>query len=293
MGFFAVGFLAASFERAAGLGHVERGQARVAHVGSKAGAASAPDAVAVALAVAVAAHVERRAEPPAGAGAPHPELRPVSFGARRPLSLPAREDHTPVPSPRFASLPSAGPALHAPAIPAALPPGVGEQPRPQRDPPEAAAHEFILPFERGRVTSMFNQGRYHPAIDLAGRLGSPVHATTRSQRVIFTGRRGGYGNLVVTRDSLGRQHFYAHLQRITARPGSVLEQGQVLGLLGSTGRSTGPHVHYEVRLRSGRHLDPATLLFAGRRVSRGFAWNGSRSLTRVAATRTGNQPRPR
>ena len=53
----------------------------------------------------------------------------------------------------------------------------------------------------------------------------------------------------------------------------MLEQGQMLGALGSTGHSTGPHVHYEVKTRAGAHVDPVTLLF-GRRVGRGYAWNG-------------------
>ncbi|MBX9589125.1 MAG: M23 family metallopeptidase [Hyphomonadaceae bacterium] len=151
--------------------------------------------------------------------------------------------------------------------------------------------EFIMPFERGRVTSLFHQGRYHPAIDLAGPLGSRVQATTRRQKVTFAGWRNGYGNTVVTRDDTGRMHLYAHLQRIVAKIGTVLDQGQMLGTLGSTGYSTGPHVHYEVKTRAGAHVDPVTLLF-GRRVGRGYAWNGSRSVTRVAA-RTDGQPRPR
>jgi murein DD-endopeptidase MepM/ murein hydrolase activator NlpD len=162
---------------------------------------------------------------------------------------------------------------------------------PERDAQNAGGQEFIMPFERGRVTSLFHQGRYHPAIDLAGSLGSRVHATTRRQRVIFAGWRNGYGNTVVTRDDAGRMHLYGHLQRIVAKVGAVLDQGLMLGTLGSTGRSTGPHVHYEVKTRAGAHINPVTLLFPGRRVGRGYAWNGSRSV-RVAA-RTDGQPRPR
>ena len=151
--------------------------------------------------------------------------------------------------------------------------------------------EFIMPFENGRVTSLFNQGRTHPAIDLAGPLGTPVHATTGRQRVTFTGWRGGYGNTVMTQDAQGRVHLYGHLRSVTTRVGAMLEQGQKLGLLGSTGHSTGPHVHYEVRTRGGGHINPVTLLFPGRKVARGFAWNGSRSVARLAAR--ADQPRPR
>lgn len=151
--------------------------------------------------------------------------------------------------------------------------------------------EFIMPFENGRVTSLYNQGRRHPAIDLAGPLGTPVHATTGRQRVTFTGWRGGYGNTVMAQDAQGRVHLYGHLRKVTTKVGTVLEQGQKLGLLGSTGRSTGPHVHYEVRTRGGGHINPVTLLFPGRKVARGFAWSDSRSVGRVAAR--ADQPRPR
>ncbi len=132
--------------------------------------------------------------------------------------------------------------------------------------------EYIMPFANGRVTSLFNQGRRHPAIDLAGALGSPVLATTARQTVIFAARRGGYGNAVITRDVYGWTHLYGHLKSITARVGQVLDQGEKLGHLGSTGRSTGPHVHYEVRDSKGRHVNPVGLLFPARAVAVGYAW---------------------
>jgi murein DD-endopeptidase MepM/ murein hydrolase activator NlpD len=137
---------------------------------------------------------------------------------------------------------------------------------------DQAAPEFIMPFANGRVTSLFNQGRRHPAIDLAGALGSPVLATTSRQTVVFAGGRGGYGNAVITRDANGRTHLYGHLQRVTSRVGQVLGQGDKLGHLGSTGYSTGPHVHYEVRDGKGQHINPVTLLFPDRRVGKGYAW---------------------
>jgi murein DD-endopeptidase MepM/ murein hydrolase activator NlpD len=148
------------------------------------------------------------------------------------------------------------------------------------------APEFILPFASGRVTSLFNDGRRHPAIDLAGKLGSPVLATTSRQKVVFAGRRGGYGNAVITQDGNGRTHLYGHLQSITARVGQMLAQGEKLGHLGSTGHSTGPHVHYEVRNTNGVHINPMSLLFSGRHVGKGYAWNDPRQegvVARVAA----------
>jgi murein DD-endopeptidase MepM/ murein hydrolase activator NlpD len=207
--------------------------------------------------------------------------RMSDFGPSRPVSLPDTEVFSAFPPTDNMSLPPA-----VVAEPVAQP-----KKRDNRDTDDIVVRqEFIMPFDRGRVTSMFNQGRRHPAIDLAGRLGTPVHATTHRQRVTFTGWMRGYGNTVKTLDASGRTHLYAHLQRTTARVGAVLGQGQTLGLLGSTGRSTGPHVHYEVRTSAGRHINPVTLLFPGRRVGRGFAWNGARSVTRLASNA---QPLPR
>lgn len=169
----------------------------------------------------------------------------------------------------------ASPLPRAPlSLPAAgldpLAPAPGEAPAEEAEPPAPA---FILPFEAGHVSSLFNQGRRHPAIDLAGRHGAPVFATANGQTVIFAGPRGGYGNAVITRDAEGREHLYGHLSAIGTRVGARLAQGERLGALGSTGYSTGPHVHYEVKDRRGKHIDPVTLLFPGRRIASGYAWS--------------------
>lgn len=150
------------------------------------------------------------------------------------------------------------------------------------------AAEFIMPFASGRVTSLYNQGRRHPAIDLAGALGSPVLATTTRQTVIYAAWRGGYGNAVITRDAYGWIHLYGHLRSITARVGQVLDQGDQLGHLGSTGYSTGPHVHYEVRDAKGAHVNPVGLLFPDRNVRTGLAWSdvGQFSASPQIASRT-------
>jgi murein DD-endopeptidase MepM/ murein hydrolase activator NlpD len=108
-------------------------------------------------------------------------------------------------------------------------------------------------------------------------------ATTSRQKVVFAGRRGGYGNAVITVDDYGRTHLYGHLQRITSRVGQRLDQGDQLGHLGSTGHSTGPHVHYEVRNSRGTHINPVTLLFPGRGVSKGYAWLDVRQQERAFA----------
>jgi murein DD-endopeptidase MepM/ murein hydrolase activator NlpD len=90
-------------------------------------------------------------------------------------------------------------------------------------------------------------GRYafHPGIDFAGPWGSAVRATAPGT-VVFAGNRGGYGNMVEIDHGFGIHTRYGHLSRITVRPGAKVDMGAAIGRVGSTGRSTGPHVHYEV-----------------------------------------------
>ena len=132
---------------------------------------------------------------------------------------------------------------------------------------KAASASFALPVANGRISSRFHQGRWHPAIDLAAPRGTPVAATTSSQTISFAGQRGGYGNVVIARDGQGRTHLYAHLHSITARVGQVLKRGQRVGTVGSTGFSTGPHLHYELRAAGGNHIDPAPFLFPKNRMA--------------------------
>ena len=147
------------------------------------------------------------------------------------------------------------------AMPTASPASIARNPEGRS---KATSSGFILPFTNGRITSRFHQGRWHPALDLAAPIGTAVAATTSGQKVSFAGRRGGYGNVVIARDSQGRTHLYAHLHTIAVRAGQVVNQGQKLGTVGSTGFSTGPHLHYEVKNVAGRHVDPAPLLFSRR-----------------------------
>ncbi|MCK9247754.1 MAG: peptidoglycan DD-metalloendopeptidase family protein [Solirubrobacteraceae bacterium] len=115
---------------------------------------------------------------------------------------------------------------------------------------------FLAPVAVGR-TDGFGRvgGRRHTGLDypLAG--GDPVHAAGRGV-VVFAGRNdGGYGNLVVVRHRLGFETWYAHLSSFAVRAGSAVVGGSLIGGAGSTGRSTGPHLHFEVR-RYGTPVDP-------------------------------------
>lgn len=95
----------------------------------------------------------------------------------------------------------------------------------------------------------------HGGIDLAGPVGTPIYATADGivQRSEYN--RGGYGNLVEINHGQGIQTRYGHMSRLIARPGQRVSRGELIGLMGSTGRSTGSHLHYEVRI-DGRAVNP-------------------------------------
>ena len=98
----------------------------------------------------------------------------------------------------------------------------------------------------------------HAGVDIPGPIGTPVYATADGV-VGRTGWVGGYGNLVELEHGQGIQTRYGHLSEIVAAPGSRVKRGQLIGLMGSTGRSTGSHLHYEVRL-DGRAVNPTPFL---------------------------------
>lgn len=90
-----------------------------------------------------------------------------------------------------------------------------------------------------------NRLSFHSGLDFSGPLGSPVLATA-SGTVVFAGVRGAFGNTIEIDHGYGVRTRYGHLQRILAKVGSQVQKGAIIGKLGSSGRSTGPHVHYEV-----------------------------------------------
>lgn len=118
---------------------------------------------------------------------------------------------------------------------------------------------FTMPVP-GVLTSRFGMrnGRAHNGIDLDLRTGEPVRSIFPGV-VRFVGSHGGYGRLVVVRHWNGLESYYAHLHRTRVSVGQELDAGEVLGLGGSTGRSTGPHLHLEVRFK-GIPIDPTRLI---------------------------------
>ncbi|OJH44488.1 M23 family metallopeptidase [Paracoccus sp. SM22M-07] len=113
-----------------------------------------------------------------------------------------------------------------------------------------------------RYTSGFGRrwGRMHEGIDMAGPVGTPIYATGDGV-VIQAGRASGYGNLIKIQHELGTETRYGHLNRIRVKVGDKVSQGDLIGDMGNTGRSTGPHLHYEVRMK-GRAVDPMSFIKA-------------------------------
>ena len=101
----------------------------------------------------------------------------------------------------------------------------------------------------GRRTDPFSgEGTYHRGVDITAPTGTPVHTTADGLVVQAEAVSGGYGRLVVIDHGGGTQTWYAHLSRIGVRAGQEVHRGEVVGSVGSTGRTTAPHLHYEVRL---------------------------------------------
>ena len=115
----------------------------------------------------------------------------------------------------------------------------------------------------GRITSYFGtrdnpfgggNEETHLAIDVANDYGTKIHSTAKGT-VIFAEARSGYGNCVCIDHGNGITSLYAHASELLVEAGQIVEKGEVIALMGSTGRSTGPHVHFELR-KNGEPYDP-------------------------------------
>jgi murein DD-endopeptidase MepM/ murein hydrolase activator NlpD len=124
------------------------------------------------------------------------------------------------------------------------------------------------PLDFTRITSSYSHARPHPilgglrphlAVDYGAPLGTPVHAVADGV-VETTGWKGGYGFSVTLRHARGYKTMYNHLSRVDVRPGQRVRQREVIGRVGSTGLSTGPHLDYRV-IRHGRFVNPLAQKF--------------------------------
>jgi len=134
---------------------------------------------------------------------------------------------------------------------------------------------FVMPVANARQTSGFGwrlhpllgYSRMHQGSDYAAGYGTPIRAVTDGI-VAFAGWHGGHGNMVKLGHVAGLGTGYAHMSRIAVAPGQRVAQGQVIGYVGSTGLSTGPHLHFEV-YRSGVAVNPSSVSFESRSILEG------------------------
>ena len=133
-------------------------------------------------------------------------------------------------------------------------------------------------------------GRWHTGLDFPEPMGTPIHAGGVGV-VSFAGlNTGGYGNLVVITHRLGFESWYAHQSRIAVSVGQSVVGGQTIGYVGSTGHSTGPHLHFEVR-HFGTPIDPTPYLLGYRAAGRAHA-SGHRRKCRPNADARGRGADP-
>ncbi len=100
--------------------------------------------------------------------------------------------------------------------------------------------------------------KFHHGLDIAAREGTPVRAPLAG-KVVFAGKKGGYGLTTVVDHGNGLTSLYAHQKSIKLKEGDTVRRGDILGKCGSSGRSTGPHLHFEIR-QDGKSVDPMTML---------------------------------
>jgi murein DD-endopeptidase MepM/ murein hydrolase activator NlpD len=137
----------------------------------------------------------------------------------------------------------------------------------QADQPQPVSAGMTWPVN-GRITSYFGYryhpilhfSRFHAGVDFGARWGSPIVAAADGQ-VAAAGWAGGYGRQVRIAHGGGIVTSYSHMSEIVAQPGSFVHAGQLIGYVGSSGLSTGPHLHYEVR-RMGQPVNPLSVRFA-------------------------------
>lgn len=139
--------------------------------------------------------------------------------------------------------------------------------------------DFVMPVDLsvGRVTSHFGprRRRYHHGIDIGIPVGNDVRSAFAGKVRMIKYNRGGYGRYIVVRHDNGLETVYAHLSAATCEVNQRVEAGEVIGKSGNTGRSTGPHLHFETRY-VGNAFNPTTLI----NFKEGIAYAESQTLTK-------------
>ena len=113
------------------------------------------------------------------------------------------------------------------------------------------------PTKGGYITSSFGErwGRMHKGIDISGNIGDPVMASFDGVVKSRFYEKDGYGNVIILEHDNGLETRYAHMNSFAVKEGSVVKKGDIIGSVGNTGRSTGPHLHFELRV-NGSPVDP-------------------------------------
>jgi murein DD-endopeptidase MepM/ murein hydrolase activator NlpD len=106
-----------------------------------------------------------------------------------------------------------------------------------------------------RIDPIYKVPKMHAGLDFTAPTGTPIYATADGRVKEANFNTGGYGNHVVIDHGFGYETLYGHMVRIKARAGQTVKRGEVIGWVGSTGKSTGPHLHYEV-IKGGTKIDP-------------------------------------
>ena len=111
-----------------------------------------------------------------------------------------------------------------------------------------------------RTDPIYKTAEFHPGVDFTSNTGTEIYATGDGVVETADNLAQGYGNHVVINHGFGYQTLYGHMSRIAARVGQKVKRGELIGYVGSTGRSTGPHVHYEV-IKNGEKINPVNYFF--------------------------------
>lgn len=120
--------------------------------------------------------------------------------------------------------------------------------------------KFLKPVQNAFITSPFGfrWGRPHQGIDMAAPVGTPI-VSAENGKVVFSGWKQGYGQFVAVDHGQGFETHYAHCSKVLVKVGQTVKKGQLIAKVGNTGRSTGPHLHFEV-VAHGVHQNPAKFL---------------------------------
>ncbi len=111
-----------------------------------------------------------------------------------------------------------------------------------------------------RVDPIYKTVKLHAGLDFAAPLGTPIYATANGTVTVAGNTGNGYGNHVVINHGYGYETLYGHMSRIKVHSGQPVKRGEVIGWVGSTGKSTGPHCHYEVH-KNGQKIDPVYFFY--------------------------------